>query len=153
MESSKRQDEKTISRAELNRKLDGISEQLRGIQNLLVGLNNVQTQFLNLTARWIDDRRKEAGQEDRRLQLVLTYRSIILGLLIGILGNVFVSCFIKAMEIFGMSLWNWVIATTMIIVALFGAVYLILSRVEELLKISAEELNKMTKIWNTSKLS
>jgi ABC-type siderophore export system fused ATPase/permease subunit len=84
---------KEITIGELNSKLDGMIQQLGAIQELQLNLHKHMTDFTGWTAQWIEERRKEAIEEEKRHQIALNYQSLLLGLFIGIVGNLFVSYF------------------------------------------------------------
>lgn len=102
---------------------ENISEQLTAIQNLLVDQNKMLTEFLGSTAQWIEERNKEGGEEDRRIQRKLFNQSIVLGFLIGLLGNLFVSYFMKAIEFFESPPLVYVASTIIIVVFMFIIIY------------------------------
>lgn len=134
MESGKTENEKTSGMAELNQKLDTISRQLEAIQNLQIDFHEMLTDFVSSTAQWIEERRKNAEEKQKKFETMLNYQSVLLGFLIGILGNLFVSYLVEALKVSRISPSSWIIATVISVVLLFIAAYPFYRKIEESLK-------------------
>jgi len=119
---------------ELDNKLDGIIKQLGAVQELQLNLHKHLTDFIGWTEQLIEERRKEAAEEEKKLQIHLNYQSLLLGLFIGIIGNLFVSYFIEALKVFNMSPWDFVYVTIISGILMFILAYPFYRKIKSLSK-------------------
>ena len=100
-----------------------MSKGLESVLNNQITLHKALTDFTSLTAQWIEERRKEAEEKDRKFQLLLFYQSIVVGLFVGIAGNLFSSYLMEALKGFGLSPWNGGIVVFISVAVIFIFVY------------------------------
>jgi uncharacterized membrane protein YeaQ/YmgE (transglycosylase-associated protein family) len=94
---------------ELENKIEGLSKQVGGTQELIMTLTKYLTDFSGFMAQWIEERRKEAEKKVEKRGLSLYYRGLAMGLILGVIGNLFVSYLMKVLEIFNIPALGWVI--------------------------------------------
>ena len=87
-----------IDSTKLDKKLNQICKYLENLSNQQISLNEFLTEFTSTTAQWIEERRKEATEIDRRFQAILNYRILLFGFLMGVLGNLLTSSFMEVLR-------------------------------------------------------
>jgi len=118
--------EKDLKR--LESEIEGLSKQIRRLQSAVIGVTSQKVKRL-------EERRKEAEEMEKRHEILLYYRSLALGLILGIFGNIFVSNLMKVLDFFQISSEGWLLST---FVALFGVVALIWVINRDIKKLSKE---------------
>ena len=126
------------SKEELTRlesQIEGLSKQLGATQELLFKLHKNLIEVSGHMVQWIEERRKDAEKKEKKFEILIYYRSLIMGLVLGIFGNMFVSYLMKALDIFQISSEGWLLTT---FVALGGVLALIRLFYTEIKKVSKE---------------
>lgn len=127
--SNKKIEEMTIK--DISEKLDVMYD---SIYKTLEAFSKMQSRLSEDIAMWLEERRKEDSEKDKGLQLRLNYQSIILGLLLGIIGNLFASYFMKVLEPL-VTLWiSWVIITFVGFTIILGIIYWFNLRIRDVAK-------------------
>jgi len=121
----------------LERKIEDLSKQLGATQKLISDLTEFLANFTSHTAQWIEERRKEAEKKGEKRQFYFYTRGLVIGLIFGVIGNLFVSYLMKAVEILNIPDYGWVLVT---IGALAGMLILIWLFERETKKILKEGL-------------
>ena len=120
---------------DLESRIDDLSKQLGAIQELVLGLHKSSIEVSGQMAKWIEERREEAEKTEKKHEILLYYRSLAMGLILGIFGNMFVSYLMKALDIFQISSEGWLLTT---FVALVGVLALIWVFNRDIRKLSKE---------------
>lgn len=126
-----------MSKKELKRlesKIDDLSKQLGAIQKLVFELHKSSIEVAGYRAQWIEERREEAEKTEKKHEILLYYRSLAMGLLLGIMGNIFVSYLMKTFEIFKISSEGWILATSVALIGTFVLIWLFNRGIKKLSK-------------------
>jgi len=94
---------------ELESKIQDLSHQLRATEELVLFALGLLQDTTDNFAVWNEKRRIEAEKTEKKFEMRIFYQSLILGLLLGIVGNLFVSYFMKALEIFKIPSEVWIL--------------------------------------------
>lgn len=119
-----------MSAEELRRlegKIEGLSKQLRELQRAVIGVTSVKVKRL-------EERREEAEKMEKKFEILIYYRSLVMGLVLGIMGNIFVSYLMKTFEIFKISSEGWILATSVALIVTFVLIWLFNRRIKKLSK-------------------
>jgi len=115
-------------------KIDILSKQLGASQELILNLHKNLTEVYGYMAEWIEERRKEAEKTEKKFEILIYYRSLVMGLLLGIMGNIFVSYLMKTLEIFSIPSEIWVIATFVPLAIIILLIWLFNKEIKKLSK-------------------
>lgn len=107
---------------ELESKIEDLSKRLRVIHKALFALHENLLEFIQENADSNRSVRKMDEKWEKYLQFSFYYRGLVMGLILGILGNLFVSLLMKPFEIFNITPLSWVLA----IVVSFGLTLLVI---------------------------
>ena len=118
----------------LESKIDDLSRQLRAIEKLVFELHKSSIEVAGYRAQWIEERREEVEKTEKKHEILLYYRSLAMGLTLGIIGNMFASYLMKVLEIFIPPL-GWILITFL---TLAGILALIWSFDRQIRKLSKE---------------
>jgi len=111
-----------ITLREISEKLDSIFE---GMYKNIKVYSEVQTNFISTVTKWMDDRRKEDAQRDKKFQTVLNYQSIVIGFTLGTLGNLFVSYLMKVLEPLAITWEAWLMSALTCLALSFLMVFIL----------------------------
>ena len=110
---------------ELDEKIDKLSEQIDNLYKVLLELHEATVEITGSIAQWLEEKRKEEERTKKKFEIALNYWSLIMGLLLGVLGNLFSSYFMEFLKflrvppfIFGISALGAFLGV-LIIVAIF----------------------------------
>lgn len=117
--------EKDLKR--LESKIEGLSKQIRRLQSAVIGVTSQKVKHL-------DERRKEAEKTEKKHEILLYYRSLVMGLILGIFGNMFVSYLMKALDIFQISSEGWLLTTFVALVGVLALIWVINKDIKKLSK-------------------
>lgn len=110
------------------RALDDVSAQLNDISKLIHEQHTATGKFINDALKnatvSILELRDRADVYEEKGQKLFYYKGLITGLLLGIMGNIFVSYFIKTLEIFNIPSEGWVLATSVALIVTFVLIWL-----------------------------
>lgn len=68
---------------ELESKIEGISQQLGKLNELLIALHNTDRSLSSIYAEWIERKRKEAEKTEEKFQIRVYYQGLLMGLVLG----------------------------------------------------------------------
>ena len=119
----------------LEGKIESLSKQLHVTQKRISKLQRTLIGVTSSRAKWIEERRKEAEKTEKKHEIMMYYRSLAMGLTLGIIGNMFASYLLKALEIFDIPSLTWLLLTFS---TLAGIIALIWSYDREIKKLSKE---------------
>ena len=95
-----------VTLEDISEKMDKMSYAIgKSTESLIEAAMNLQTQ----TANWAEQRRRENAEKEKRLQIRLYYQSIVMGLLVGIFGNLFSSFVFEFVKPSLTSTFDWAI--------------------------------------------
>ena len=117
--------EKDLKR--LESKIEGLSKQIRRLQSAVIGVTSQKVKSL-------EERRKEAEKTEKKHEILLYYRSLVMGLILGIFGNMFVSYLMKALDIFQISSEGWLLTTFIALVGVLALIWVINKDIKKLSK-------------------
>ena len=117
--------EKDLKR--LESKIEGLSKQIRRLQSAVIVVTSQKVKRL-------DERRKEAEKTEKKHEILLYYRSLVMGLILGIFGNMFVSYLMKALDIFQISSEGWLLTTFVALVGVLALIWVINKDIKKLSK-------------------
>ena len=120
---------------ELEDRIEELSKQLQDTEELILRLHKNLIEVSGFVAQGIEERRKDAEKKEKKSEILIYYRSLVMGLILGIFGNLFVSYLMKAFEILNLPSESWIftaIATLALVSALIWLFY------REIKKVSKE---------------
>jgi len=126
---------------ELESKIDGISKHLEKLDKVLVVLHDTDRSLSSIYAEWIVRKRKEAEKTEKKFQIRVYYRSLLMGLVLGIVGNMFISYLMKTLEIFNISPEGWILATFCAIVGVFALIWWFIREIKKLSRTKPEVMS------------
>ena len=88
---------------ELERKIEALSEKLNTIHETIFKLHESQVKIYGFITGEIEGRRKEEERTKKKFEIALYYWSLIMGLLLGVLANLFTSYFMEYLKSLGVS--------------------------------------------------
>ena len=118
----------------LESKIDDLSKQLGAIQKLVFELHKSSIEVAGYRTQWIEERREEAEKTEKKHEILLYYRSLTMGLLLGIFGNMFVSYLMKALGILQISSEGWLLATFVTLVGVLALIWVFNRDIKKLSK-------------------
>ena len=86
---------------ELDEKIDKLSEQIGNLYKVLLELHEATVEITGSIAQWLEEKRKEEERTKKKFEIALNYWSLIMGLLLGVLGNLFSSYFMEFLKFLG----------------------------------------------------
>jgi len=110
----------------LERKIEGISKQLRQLQTTVIGVTSHKVKRL-------EERRREAEKTEKKFEILIYYRSLAMGLTLGIIGNMFASYLMKVLEIFIPPV-GWILITFLALAGILGLVWSFDRKIKKLSK-------------------
>ena len=117
---------------ELESKIEGLSKQLGNLNKLLTALHDTDRSLSSIYAEWIEKKRKEAEKTEEKFQIRVYYQGLLMGLLLGIVGNMFISYLMKTLEIFNISPEGWILATFCVIVGICALIWWFIEEIKKL---------------------
>jgi len=117
--------EKDLKR--LEGRIEGLSKQIRRLQSAVIGVTSQKVKRL-------EEGRKEAEKTEKKHEILLYYRSLVMGLILGIFGNMFVSYLMKALDIFQISSEGWLLTTFVALVGVLALIWVINKDIKKLSK-------------------
>lgn len=107
--------------------MEGLSKQMRSLQSAVIGVTSQEVERL-------EEGRREAEKTEKKHEILLYYRSLLMGLILGVFGNIFVSYLMKALDIFQISSEGWLLATFAAIVGVLALIWVISKNIKKLLE-------------------
>jgi len=119
---------------ELESKMEDLSKQLGDLNKLLLDLHIAQTNQSTVYSQWIEEQRKKAEETEKKFEIQMFYRSLVLGLVLGILGNLFASYYMKALEIFAIRTEVWIAMTFGMLIGVLAVNWILYLEIKKLIK-------------------
>jgi hypothetical protein len=126
--------EKEEKLKKLENKIDDLSKRLGDTQELIFKLHQNLLKVSGVLTQTIEERRKEDEKMEKKFEILIYYRSLVMGLILGIVGNMFVSYLMKGLEIFNIPSEGWILVTIVALAITFTLIWLFNREVKKVSK-------------------